>query len=169
MTLADRIRFLLVTGGGLGLAPIAPGTFGSLGGVALGVGLHAVLPEPWLGVGLLACALVLLGVGCAMTEFTERVFKKKDPGPFVLDEVVGYLLGLAVFVLAFGLVREGEAMGAAAYIWCFFLFRFFDITKLAPARQLERLPGAVGIMLDDVAAGVYTGVVMLVLAYVKLL
>ncbi len=160
---ADRIRFLLVTSGGLGLAPVASGTFGSLGGVVIGVVLHAVLPGSWLGLGLLTCSLALLGVGCAMTEFTERVFKKKDPGPFVLDEVVGYLLGLAVFVLACGVPSP------SAYIWCFFLFRFFDITKLAPARQLERLPGAAGIMLDDVAAGAYTGVVMLVLAYVELL
>jgi phosphatidylglycerophosphatase A len=150
MTLGDRLRFLLVTSGGLGLSPVAPGTVGTLGGVLLAVllqvafGGHLLLAW-WLAAG------VLFAVGCSMSAFVRRTFPKEDPGPFVLDEVVGYLVTVAVYA---ALAKAPDAVGHTA---AFFAFRFFDVVKLQPARRLEDLPGALGIMADDQMAGVYAG------------
>jgi phosphatidylglycerophosphatase A len=154
----DRVRFLLVTGGGLGLAPVASGTFGSLGGIALAVLLQVWLSGMELAGALLGLAAVLLWVGCSMTEFSERTFLKKDPKPFVLDEIVGYLVALSIYVAVYG----GQPTWLA-HAACFFWFRAFDVMKTFPANRLEMLPGAPGIMLDDVMAGVYAGAVMLLL------
>jgi len=153
MSLADRLRFLLVTSFGLGLSPIAPGTVGTLGGVALAVVLQVALPEHvvlswWIAAG------VLFAVGCSTTEFVARTFPNEDPGAFVLDEVVGYLVTVAVYA---SILEVPDATGHAA---AFFLFRVFDVVKLQPARRLEDLPGAYGIMADDQMAGVYAGLSM---------
>ena len=79
-------------------------------------------------------------------EKGERTFAGKDPGAFVLDEIVGYLLALAIYVAVRG---DPTVLAHAA---CFFFFRAFDVLKTYPANRLEQLPGAPGIMLDDVAA-----------------
>lgn len=155
----DRVRFLLVTGCGLGLAPVASGTFGSLGGIALAVVLQLVFSGMALAGALFGLAAVLLLVGCSMTEFSERTFLKKDPKPFVLDEIVGYLVTVGIYVAVYG----GEPTWLA-HAACFFWFRAFDVMKTFPANRLEMLPGAPGIMLDDVMAGVYAGGVVVLLA-----
>jgi phosphatidylglycerophosphatase A len=72
----------------------------------------------------------------------------------VLDEVVGYLVTVAVFLTLRG------PLGPTGFALAFVLFRVFDILKVQPARRLEELPGAYGIMLDDVAAGAYAGLVL---------
>jgi phosphatidylglycerophosphatase A len=154
MTLGDRILWLLATSGGLGMAPVASGTFGTLGGVALALLLQLFWQGSALGVALLGLALVLLGVGCALTGWTARVLAAKDPKPFVLDEVVGYLVAMALFVLWRGHPTP------TAHVMCFLVFRAFDVWKPWPADRLEYLPGAPGIMLDDFAAGIYSGLVL---------
>ncbi|MHC5066047.1 MAG: phosphatidylglycerophosphatase A family protein [Planctomycetota bacterium] len=151
MNILDRCRFLLITGFGLGLVPFAPGTFGTLAGL-----LPAVLLPLWFeGIGLIialwALAGLLFAFGCAQTAFSLRVFAKPDPGAFVLDEVVGYLVAAALYVSI-----AGEASPAAHAIG-FFMFRVFDILKPPPIGRLEEYPGAFGIMIDDVAAGLYAG------------
>lgn len=155
----DRVRWMLVTGCGLGMAPVASGTFGSLGGIALAVLLQLLFVGPALAAALGVLAAVLLAVGCSMTAFSERTFLHKDPKPFVLDEIVGYLAALAIYVAVFG---DPTWLAHAA---CFFFFRAFDVLKVYPANRLEHLPGAPGIMLDDVMAGVYTGGVLLLLGH----
>jgi phosphatidylglycerophosphatase A len=144
-------RLMCVTSGGLGLAPVAPGTFGTLGGVLIAwllVGTQAYLP--WI---LVACVAVYL-LGRALAPWAERTYGK-DPGLFVLDEVVGYLVTVAWIhpptPLALG-------MG-------FVVFRFFDVLKPPPIRRLERIGGGDGILLDDVMAGVYGFGVMLILRF----
>ena len=159
LSFGDRIRWMLVTGCGLGMAPVASGTFGSLGGIALAVPLQLYLDGAALALALGGLALVLLLVGCSMTGFSERTFLAKDPKPFVLDEIVGYLAALAIYVAVFG------APGWLAHAACFFFFRAFDVLKVYPANRLEYLPGAPGIMLDDVMAGIYTGGVLLLLGH----
>lgn len=154
MSIADRMRFLLITSGGLGLSPVVPGTVGTLGGVLLAVVLQLVTPAaalPWV---LLAVAAALFAFGCSTTGFVQRVFQREDPGPFVLDEVVGYLVAVGLYTALRG------TPDAMAHTAAFFLFRVFDILKVQPARRLEELPGALGIMADDVMAGVYAGVAM---------
>jgi phosphatidylglycerophosphatase A len=151
MALGDRLRFLLVTGCGLGLSPVAPGTVGTLGGVLLAVLLQVALAEHLL-LAWWSAAAVLFALGCTLSAFVRRTFPNEDPGAFVLDEVVGYLVTVGVYA---ALARAPDAFGHTA---AFFAFRFFDVVKLQPARRLEDLPGALGIMADDQMAGVYAGV-----------
>jgi phosphatidylglycerophosphatase A len=155
MSIADRIRFLLITSGGLGLSPFAPGTVGTLGGVLLAVLLQLLVPMPWLPFVWLGTGAVLFAWACTTTEFVQRTFQREDPGPFVLDEVVGYLVTVALYTWLHG--APPDAIGHTA---AFFLFRVFDVLKVQPARWLEDLPGALGIMADDVMAGIYAGISM---------
>ena len=162
MSLRDRVWFVLITGLGTGLAPVASGTFGTL--PAVGVGL---LMQEWWSAGQLAVALgitalVLFVIGCAATGFVRRTFTTGDPGAFVLDEIVGYLVTLAIFCCFAD--PTWIAHGAA-----FFLFRLFDVLKPWPANRLEYVPGAPGIMLDDVMAGVYAGLGLIALWYLGIL
>ncbi len=146
----DRLKLAVVSCGFLGLAPVASGTFGTLGGVAIAWCLaptrHYVL---W---SLLACA-VLYAIGRSLGEWSERYAGEKDPGFFVLDEVIGYLVTC--------LWARGPSLLALAV--AFFVFRFFDVFKPPPARRLERMGGGDGILLDDVVAGLYGCAVMVVL------
>ncbi|MFO1077544.1 MAG: phosphatidylglycerophosphatase A [Planctomycetota bacterium] len=149
----DRLRWCLITSFGLGLSPVAPGTVGTLGGVALAVGLQAAFPEHALVAWSIAAA-VLFVFGCTQSAFVARTWPKEDPGQFVLDEVVGYLVTMMVYVLLRG------NPDAFAHMAAFFAFRAFDVLKIQPARKLEDLPGALGIMADDQMAGVYAGLSM---------
>lgn len=127
------------------MAPFAPGTAGTLGGVALA----AVLPDPYWVLGAIT-ALVLLGVPLA--RLAERTEGRADPGSFVLDEVAGYLV--ALLWLPAG--TERWLVLALAFV----AFRIFDISKPWPVRSLERLPRGWGVMADDLAAGVYANLVV---------
>ena len=154
MTPVDRFRFLVITGFGLGLSPLAPGTVGTLGGAVLAVLIQALV-GPSAHLWDWGAAAVLLAFGCTTTSFVGRTFKHKDPGAFVLDEVVGYLVAVALYGTLCGPL---EPTGFAV---AFVLFRAFDVLKVQPAKRLEEIPGAVGIMLDDVAAGLYAGALLL--------
>lgn len=156
MSLLDRLRYLLITSCGLGLSPFAPGTVGTFGGVALAVLLQATLRDQALLAWWIAAA-VLFAFGCTTTKFVARTFPTEDPGAFVLDEVVGYLVTVAVYA---SLRSMPDALGHAA---AFFAFRFFDVAKIQPARKLEDLPGAYGIMADDQMAGLYAGLSIVVI------
>lgn len=155
MSLGDRLRFLLVTSCGLGLSPFAPGTVGTLGGVILAVLLQATFPTaqvPWMWLGVAGFLFVL---GCGQTAFVQRTFPNEDPGAFVLDEVVGYVVTVLVYALL-----AGKLPDATGHACAFFAFRLFDVWKPQPARKLEDLPGALGIMADDQMAGIYAGLSM---------
>ena len=165
MSVADRLLYFLVTGFGTGLAPVASGTFATIPAVVIGAVLQIWWQGPELALVLFLLALVLLAVGCATSSFIERTFTgKKDPGAFVLDEIVGYLLALAIIA-----VVTDNGPSPWAHGWCFLLFRGFDVLKPPPADRFEELPGAAGVMLDDVAAGVYAGLCLLVMYYFGLL
>lgn len=164
MSLWDRIRYMLITGFGSGLVPVASGTFGTIPAVVLGVVLQVWFQGPQLALVLFLLAAVLLACGCSTSAYVDRTFGDKDPGAFVLDEIVGYLIALGIIAL---FMENGPSPWAHG--WCFLLFRGFDILKLFPADRLEEIPGAVGIMLDDVAAAVYTGACLLLMHYFRLL
>jgi phosphatidylglycerophosphatase A len=155
MSVADRVRWLLITSGGLGCSPWAPGTVGTLGGVVLAVSLQWALPtHAVLAWGI--AAAVLFVFGCSQTAFVARTWPREDPGHFVLDEVVGYL----VTVIVYALLAQPTAVSPLAHTGAFFAFRAFDVLKIQPARRLEDLPGAFGIMADDQMAGAYAGVAL---------
>lgn len=143
----DKLLMAIATGLGLGYLPIAPGTWGTL----LAFPIQFLLL--YLGLAPLPYALTLtglffLGVGAAGSA--EKILDRADPGLVVIDEVVGMLIGLIAVPMTL------PAWGLA-----FFVFRFFDILKPYPIRLIDqRCHGGVGIMLDDVLAGVYTLAVM---------
>jgi len=149
-TAVDRIARSIYAVGPSGSAPIAPGTVGSAVAAAALLAVHFfVVPMPWLSPAWLGAILVVLFVGVWATRYAEAVHGK-DPGVVVIDEVLGMFVAL-------WLVPGGIGSVIAA----FFLFRFFDIVKPYPARRVEReAPGAWGVMLDDLVAGVYANIVL---------
>ena len=146
----NRLKLAFVSFGFLGLSPFAPGTAGTLGGVALAWCL--ALTEHYLAWSLLVC-VVLYVAGRSLGEWSERYAGGKDPGFFVVDEVIGYLITC--------LWTRGPS--PLALTVAFFLFRFLDVVKPPPARQMERLGGGDGILLDDVVSGLYGLLVMVAL------
>jgi phosphatidylglycerophosphatase A len=146
----NRLKLFFVSFGFLGLSPFAPGTAGTLGGVALAYGFAHT--QHYLFWSILACA-VLYAAGRALGDWSERHAGGKDPGFFVIDEVIGYLVTC--------MWTAGPSYLSLTV--AFFLFRFFDVVKPPPARALERLGGGDGILLDDVAAGLYGLAVMALL------
>ena len=146
-----HLAVFICTFGYVGYAPIAPGTVGSLAGLLV----HAALR--WSGAGPLAEALVILvlfGVGVWSGTHAERYFGGTDPGPGVIDEVVGMLITLY-------LVPTGWALAAAGFI----VFRALDVLKPFPAGRLERLHGGMGMMADDAMSAIYSNAVMQLLVW----
>jgi phosphatidylglycerophosphatase A len=156
----DHLRAAIVSCLGLGYAPVASGTFGTLGGVGVVLLLDPISSRFGWHFGLAAAiaAAVLTLVGISLGGWAERHYRLKDPGPFVLDEVVGYLV--AVIRIGPGSPETKEMITA------FIAFRFFDVIKPWPARRLEQLPRGLGIMLDDVVAGLYALLSIVVLRFV---
>lgn len=135
----DKAFLFIATGFGSGWLPKAPGTWGSLVGVLLWLGLHRLTPASYA-----AALAVLFVVGTVAAGATEKILDQGDPGSVVIDEIIGQLIALA-FIPAYPLTIAAG----------FALFRFFDILKPFPVGWLDRhIHGGLGIMLDDVAAGV---------------
>ncbi len=134
-----RVAVLIATVGGLGYAPIAPGTFGSAAGIII-YWLTRGWPMSWQ----LAIIGVVTVIGTWAATRAAEHFGKGDPGAVVVDEVAGQLVTLAF-----------TGAGLSATILAFFVFRILDIIKPFPADRFERLHGGTGIMADDLMAGVY--------------
>lgn len=146
---------LVATGLGAGLSPLAPGTAGSLVGLALGMGIALGLSSGsgsslWAGVGLLMSGLAVSFVGVAAASRACRALSAEDPGCVVIDEIAGQLLASApVPLFAFASARGAWLAWALSFV----AFRVFDIWKPGPVRRLQQLPGGWGVVADDVAAG----------------
>ena len=136
------VAIALATCFGVGYVPVAPGTFGSLAGLALWL----ILPTP---AALAAAIVVTFAVGAWASGVAEHHFATSDPGPAVIDEVMGMLA--TMFLNPSGWVSASAG---------FFLFRLFDVIKPYPANRLERLPGGFGIMADDLMAAIYANLVL---------
>lgn len=139
-----RLAVLIASVGGLGYAPIAPGTFGS----AAGIGIYW-LTRDWPMSWQLALIAVITVIGTWAATRAAHHFGKEDPGHVVIDEVAGQLVTLAF-----------TGAGLYATILAFFVFRVLDIIKPFPADRFERLHGGTGIMADDLMAGVYGCVIV---------
>jgi len=146
-----RLAILLATAGYVGHFPIAPGTAGSAAALLVFAALRFA-GSPALE---LAVIVVLFAAGCWAGSVAERHYARTDPGFVVLDEVVGMLLTLVLVPVTW----SGALIG-------FFLFRGFDIVKPFPARQCERLHGGLGIMADDVVAGIYGNLALRLILFV---
>lgn len=143
----NTLKLAIVSCGFLGCAPVAPGTFGTLGGVAIAWALAGTSPY---ALWVLLAAVAVYAISQPLGGWSERYAKKKDPGIFVMDEVVGYLITIAW--------TTGPSWLALTV--AFFVFRVLDILKPWPGRTMEKIPGGHGILLDDVVAGIYGLLVM---------
>ena len=138
----NKLKLAIVSCGFLGCSPFAPGTVGTLGGIVLAL---LLIPTGNFALWAPVAAVAVYVVGRSLGDWSEQYAGKKDPGIFVLDEVIGYLV--TVWWLA--------PPSWLSLTLAFFVFRFFDIFKPPPARKLESLGGGDGILLDDVIAGLY--------------
>ena len=162
----------IAVAGGLGYVPIAPGTAGSLGGVVLfllalsaGTGISRA---SFLVLYALAVGLLLL-VGIRAAGRAEVDFGRRDDGRIVIDEVVGQLIALLPLVLLVPwgrFVREDLFQFFPGVVTGFVLFRLVDVWKPGAVRWAERrFEGGLGVMADDVVAGVYAGLCLFVLQW----
>jgi len=139
---------LLATWGGSGYAPLASGTFGTLAAIPFYLVL-AQLPLPLYLLTLTA----FFFLACWVSGRAEIIFAQQDSGKIVIDEVVGYLVTMTAMPLDWRYIVAG-----------FFLFRLFDIVKPPPARWFDqKVKNGYGVVLDDVAAGVYAWLCLLLL------
>lgn len=134
-----RIAAWAATGFGVGRAPFAPGTWGTLLGLAAYLLLRDLSASAYAVV-----VLALFGAGVWICGVADRSLGRHDHPAIVWDEVVGYLI-------AMWQAPRGWAWIAIGFV----LFRFFDIWKPFPLRRLERLPHGLGVMADDAGAGFY--------------
>lgn len=147
---------LLATWFGSGLLPRMPGTWGSLAALPFAV-MITVAGGPW---ALLAAIVVIFFVGLWASGVYAAASNTHDPGAVVIDEVAGQWLAL------FPLALTSVALDPVFYATAFILFRVFDVLKPWPASYLDQnLPGAWGIMTDDIAAGIYAGAITFGMAY----
>jgi len=139
----DRVAVWLATGFGLGLMPVASGTFGTL----------LALPIIWLlwahwEIGLVWQGVIAAGLSLAaipVCSVAERYFGTKDDGRIVADEYMTFPLSMI-----------GLPWNPWVLLTAFLSCRFFDIAKPAPANQLQRIKGGTGIVIDDVVASLYS-------------
>jgi phosphatidylglycerophosphatase A len=130
----------LSSNAGLGYAPLASGTFGTLAGIPVYWLLANLPPALWL---LTVVALFFLA--CWAAGEAGKIYGVVDDGRIVIDELVGYLVTIAFLPFTWKAAIAG-----------FFLFRFFDIVKPQPARYFDRrIKNGYGVVLDDVVAGLY--------------
>ena len=165
--MSSKFKLLAATAFGLGLVPLAPGTFGTL----LGVFIHAaavILFPNGLSVFIIGFFFILSCAGSLwLLPWSRTRFGSSDPGAFVIDEVAGYL------IVPLG-VRLLQVCGVLCVmpldrlvISGFLLFRLFDATKPPPAYQIDRrMHSALGVLLDDLVAGIYAIFVIYLLQFI---
>ena len=150
MFFREKAAVFLATGFYVGTIPFAPGTFGSL----IGLPFCYLLAEIQLGAAIIA-TLLLIGLAIWISNAAERTLKRKDPGCIVVDEMAGMAVTLIGLPFNFTIVVTG-----------FILFRILDILKPFPIRVLDkRLSGGLGIVADDVVAGIFSNIIIRMLLY----
>ncbi|MDB9786922.1 phosphatidylglycerophosphatase A [Bacteriovoracaceae bacterium] len=168
---------IVVTWFGLGKIPFMPGTWGSLGAIPILGAIHLIFDTDtmwgqWMWIlTLISIIIVLYLVGFYCTRSYLKTGVKSDPQEVVIDEVVGQLLSALIFMSLFWGFARGPGVwqvemmkvgGEIPYLClCFALFRFYDIVKVWPVSYADtKLPGAHGVMMDDVFAGLYAGITL---------
>ena len=137
----------------IGKLPLAPGTFGSLAALVCWFFIKPFLSDPLFL--LITGGIFFLGIACS--EIIVSAGNVKDPQFIVIDEWVGMWIGLY-------LVEHSILWGLAA----FFCFRIFDIFKPGPIGEMDKLDGGIGVMMDDVVAGILTCILMQSLSHFSL-
>lgn len=145
----EKLITFLATGFYSGLSSFAPGTMGTLVGALICL---LCLPMPWIL--RLIFVIVLFALSIYVSEQAEKIYQKKDDQRIVIDEIIG--LQVTMLPVAINILNLCAA---------FVLFRTFDIWKPFPLRNLQRLPGGWGVVVDDVAAGIYAAIILWLLVY----
>ncbi|MDP2911592.1 MAG: phosphatidylglycerophosphatase A [Candidatus Omnitrophota bacterium] len=148
----DRIYKTIASIFYIGYLPVAPGTLGSLAAVIL----YYFICHSAAMMTIVTLAVIILGFLTAGR--VEKIFREKDPGEIIIDEFAGMLISLYRLPPTMGYVVTG-----------FLLFRFFDIVKPKPISSLEKLKGSMGIMSDDIVAGVYANIILQIVYILNLL
>lgn len=150
MSRESRAAILFIAQGAYsGRFPLAPGTAGTLIGVLLQLGIRSISPFFYLALILLLCIVGTWAAGRA-----EIILGKKDSPTIVIDEIAGFLIAMFMVPGGWKYLTAG-----------FLLFRLFDIAKPWPLHGLQSVPGGLGIMIDDIAAGIYTNILLQVAAF----
>jgi phosphatidylglycerophosphatase A len=133
---------------GCGYAPVGPGTAGSL--AALAIAWLLVRYAGWHPLWFVPLVVLASAPSIWAADVTAHALNQKDPGVVVVDEVLGQWLALA----------GARPLNVKSWLGAFVLFRLFDIWKPVPVRNLEKLRGGVGIVADDLMAGLYAALVL---------
>jgi phosphatidylglycerophosphatase A len=152
MNFREKAVLFLATGFYVGNIPPAPGTLGSLIGLALCFLLAGIQLPP-----AIILAVLFIGFAVWIAHAAEKTLKKKDPGCIVIDEVAGMVVTLI-----------GLPFNLTTAVIGFIIFRILDILKPFPIRTLDkRLGGGIGIVADDVVAGIFANIILRVLLYIS--
>jgi phosphatidylglycerophosphatase A len=145
MKLKEDAVMFLATGFYIGNIPFAPGTFGSLIGLPLSFALAGVSPA-----SAILCTLLFIFLAICIADAAEKILKQNDPGCIVIDEIAGMVVTLIGLPFNLNTVVIG-----------FIIFRILDILKPFPIRNLDkRIPGGLGVVADDVAAGIIANLLL---------
>ena len=145
MSFAERFILFSATGAGSGRAPFAPGTFGTLAGIPV-VLLFLVIPSSMQ----VFFTLVVILFSIWVSDRAETLIGESDPGCVVIDEIAGFTVTMA-----------GIHLSVLSVVSGFLIFRLFDIIKPFPIRYFEKnFHGGAGVVLDDVAAGLFSTIVL---------
>ena len=136
------IRFL-ATGFFVGYSPFAPGTMGTLVAFLLYAILPTTIPFYWM---LILCLII---GGTIISQRAENIIGEVDSPKIVIDEICGYFIAMAFLPKTLGLMIVG-----------FVIYRLLDVIKIYPMKKLEMLAGGLGIMLDDICAGIITNLIL---------
>ncbi len=135
---------------GCGYFPWGPGTVGSLAALVIAIALHSWFHASRLTLAVLIVLLLYPAIWASTR--TARLLNTADPGIVVIDEVLGQWLALL----------GATTLNAKSFLAAFLLFRLFDIWKPWPIRRFETLPEGAGIVADDLAAGLFAALVLLI-------
>lgn len=151
---ADRFAVFLGTGFGIGFAPRAPGTFGSLLGPPLVIGLQQAALSGFV-LALIGTVFVLIGI--PICTKAAKALGRHDPGQVVYDEIAAF------WIVFLPQLASGHTITWQDGVIGFLAFRVFDIAKPWPVKRFENLPDGTGIMADDLVAGCYAAVCVLII------
>jgi len=150
MKLRENAVMFLATGFYIGNIPFAPGTFGSLIGIPLSFALAGIS----LTLAML-CILFFIIFAVCIADAAEKILKQNDPGCIVIDEIAGMMVTLI-----------GLPVSPITLVSGFILFRILDILKPFPIRNIDKwIPGGLGVVADDVAAGIIANLLLRGLFY----
>lgn len=148
---STKIAIIIATGFGSGLFPKAPGTTGTIAATLVWWLFLAFYPSVFIKI---AAILLVFIAGTIATHFYIKESSSSDPKEVVIDEWVG------MWISCLSVSNSTDFIGLGL---AFVFFRFFDISKLSLVGKAERLSGALGVMMDDVVAGIFSLAIMLII------